>query len=50
MLTFFQIEEMITPPERQILDAIEKTMKKLNLVELEIDDTIFLLQMYLTYE
>lgn len=41
---------MITPPERQILDAIKKTMKKLNLVELEIDDTIFLLQMYLIYE
>ncbi|XP_018579458.1 DNA-directed RNA polymerase III subunit RPC3 [Anoplophora glabripennis] len=44
------IEEMITPPERQILESVEKTMKKLNLVELEIDDTIFLLQMYLTYE
>lgn len=38
---------MITPPEREILERIEKTMKKLNTVELEIDDTIFLLQIYL---
>ncbi|KAJ8922618.1 hypothetical protein NQ315_007650 [Exocentrus adspersus] len=44
------IEEMITPPEREILEKIDRTMKKLTLVELEIDDTIFLLQMYLIYE
>lgn len=40
---------MITPPEREILERIDKTMKKLNLSELEIDETVFLLQMYLTY-
>lgn len=41
---------MITPPEREILEKIEKTMKKLNTSELEIDETIFLLQLYLIYE
>lgn len=45
-----QIEEMITPPEREILQKIDVTMKKLNTVELEIDETIFLLQMYLIYQ
>lgn len=41
---------MITPPEKEILQKIDRTMKKLNAVELEIDDTIFLLQMFLIYE
>lgn len=41
---------MLTPPEREILEKIDNTMKKLNRVELEIDDTIFLLQLYLMYE
>ncbi|KAF2879491.1 hypothetical protein ILUMI_26686 [Ignelater luminosus] len=44
------IEEMITPPEAEALAKIGKMMKKLNVAELEIDDTIFLLQMYLAYE
>lgn len=44
------IEEMLTPPEREILDKIDKTMKKLNILELEIDQTLFLLEMYLMYE
>lgn len=41
---------MITPPEKEILQKIDVTMKKLNMVELEIDDTIFLLQMFLIYD
>lgn len=41
---------MITPPESEILAKIGKIMKKLGLVEMEIDDTIFLLEMYLKYE
>ncbi|XP_008192282.2 DNA-directed RNA polymerase III subunit RPC3 [Tribolium castaneum] len=44
------IEEMITPPEREILQKIDVIMKKLNTVELEVDETIFLLQMYLIYQ
>lgn len=54
MFTLFyvtlQIEEMLTPPEREILDKIDKTMKKLNRVELEVDETMFLLQLYLMYD
>lgn len=41
---------MITPPEKEILQKIELTMKKLNSVEMEVDETIFLLQMYLRYQ
>lgn len=44
-----QIEEMITPPEREILDKIAKTMKKMVTLEFEIDETIFLLQLFLMY-
>lgn len=44
------IEEMLTPPEREILERIDKTMKKLNALELEIDHTLFLLHLYLIYE
>ncbi|KAF5304576.1 hypothetical protein FQA39_LY09627 [Lamprigera yunnana] len=44
------IEEMITPPESEILEKIGKTMKKLSSTELEIDDTMFLLEMYFIYE
>lgn len=40
---------MITPPEKEILGKIGKVMKKLNTVELEVDDTIFFLQMFLVY-
>lgn len=40
---------MITPPEKEILVKIDQKMKKLNIVELELDDTIFLLQMFLLY-
>ncbi|KAK9870251.1 hypothetical protein WA026_006338 [Henosepilachna vigintioctopunctata] len=44
------IEDMITPPEREILGKIDRKMKKLNIEELEVDATIFLLQMYLKYQ
>ncbi|CAH1991271.1 unnamed protein product [Acanthoscelides obtectus] len=44
------IEDMITPPEREILENIDRMMKRLNMAELEIDDTIFLLEMYLVYQ
>ncbi|XP_050299952.1 DNA-directed RNA polymerase III subunit RPC3 [Anthonomus grandis grandis] len=43
------IEEMITPPEKEILSNIDKIMKKLSTIELEIDDTIFLLKTFLLY-
>ncbi|XP_017785236.1 PREDICTED: DNA-directed RNA polymerase III subunit RPC3 [Nicrophorus vespilloides] len=44
------IDEMITPPEKEMLTVIEGTMRKLNTIELEIDETIFLLNTYLAYE
>lgn len=40
---------MITPPEKEMLDKIGKVMKTLNLAELELDDTIFLLQLFCQY-
>lgn len=43
------IEDMITPPEKEMLERIGKVMKKLNTAELEIDDTLHLLQLYLHY-
>ncbi|KAF5308243.1 hypothetical protein FQR65_LT06236 [Abscondita terminalis] len=44
------IEEMITPPENEILNRIGKMMQRMSLTELQIDDTMFLLEMYLMYE
>lgn len=41
---------MITPPENEVLEKIGKMMKQLSTAELEIDNTMFLLQMYLVYE
>ncbi|GLV35240.1 uncharacterized protein CBL_01611 [Carabus blaptoides fortunei] len=43
------IEDMITPPEKEMLEKIGKVMKNLNLAELEIDDTIFLFQLFCAY-
>lgn len=40
---------MITPPEKEMLEKIGKVMKNLNLAELEIDDTIFLFQLFCAY-
>lgn len=40
---------MVTPPEQEVLKKIDKVMKKLNTVELEVDDTIFMLNIYLSY-
>ncbi|XP_037955967.1 DNA-directed RNA polymerase III subunit RPC3-like [Teleopsis dalmanni] len=42
-----EILETLTPPERQILDSVKHHIKTLSKAELELDETIFLLQMYL---
>lgn len=42
-----QILETLTPPEREILDKVKNRIKTLSKAELTLDDTIFLLQMYL---
>ncbi|XP_030745567.1 DNA-directed RNA polymerase III subunit RPC3 [Sitophilus oryzae] len=44
------IEDMITLPEKEILENISRIIKKFNTVELEIDQTIFMLQMFLVYQ
>lgn len=41
---------MLTPPERELLVKIENSLKKINLLEIEIDQTIFFLELYLAYQ
>ncbi|XP_032674570.1 DNA-directed RNA polymerase III subunit RPC3 isoform X2 [Odontomachus brunneus] len=43
------IEEMMTPSEKQQLKKIEKSIKKLSAAELLVDETLFLLHMYQLY-
>lgn len=40
---------MMTPTEKQQLEKVQNTIKKLGITELQIDDTLFLLTMYLCY-
>ncbi|XP_055923215.1 DNA-directed RNA polymerase III subunit RPC3 [Eupeodes corollae] len=42
-----EILETLTPPEREILEKVKARIKTLSNAELALDDTIFLLQMYL---
>ncbi|XP_013097217.2 DNA-directed RNA polymerase III subunit RPC3 [Stomoxys calcitrans] len=42
-----EILETLTPPEREILDKVKNRIKTLSKAELSLDDTIFLLQMYI---
>ncbi|CAD6994354.1 unnamed protein product [Ceratitis capitata] len=42
-----EILETLTPPEREILEKVKTRIKTLSKAELTIDDSIFLLQMYL---
>lgn len=44
-----EIAEMMTPSEKQQLEKVQNTIKKLGVTELQIDDTLFLLSMYLRY-
>ncbi|CAK9804650.1 DNA-directed RNA polymerase III subunit RPC3 [Anthophora plagiata] len=44
-----EIADMMTPSEKQQLEKVQNTIKKLGIVELQIDDTLFLLTMYLRY-
>ncbi|KZC06816.1 PREDICTED: DNA-directed RNA polymerase III subunit RPC3 [Dufourea novaeangliae] len=44
-----EIAEMMTPSEKQQLEKVQSTIKKLGVTELQIDDTLFLLTMYLRY-
>lgn len=44
-----EIAELMTPSEKQQLEKVQNTIKKLGITELQIDDTLFLLSMYLRY-
>ncbi|XP_074651801.1 DNA-directed RNA polymerase III subunit RPC3-like [Tubulanus polymorphus] len=44
-----EIEEMITPAERQQLAKVKHMTQKLEQSELEIDNTLFMLELYLKY-
>ncbi|XP_053975450.1 DNA-directed RNA polymerase III subunit RPC3 [Hylaeus anthracinus] len=44
-----EIAELMTPSEKQQLEKVQNTIKKLGVTELQIDDTLFLLTMYLRY-
>ncbi|XP_033201122.1 RNA polymerase III subunit C [Bombus vancouverensis nearcticus] len=44
-----EIAEMMTPSEKQQLEKVQNRIKKLGITELQIDDTLFLLTMYLRY-
>ncbi|XP_041373879.1 DNA-directed RNA polymerase III subunit RPC3-like isoform X2 [Gigantopelta aegis] len=44
-----EIEQMITPPERVQLEKVKVAVNKLDNCEIQLDDTIFLLETYLAY-
>lgn len=44
-----EIADLMTPSEKQQLEKVQNTIKKLGMTELQIDDTLFLLTMYLRY-
>ncbi|XP_018425582.1 PREDICTED: DNA-directed RNA polymerase III subunit RPC3 [Nanorana parkeri] len=41
-----EIEEMITAPERQQLESLKRNVNKLDASEMQVDDTIFILESY----
>ncbi|KAL0276330.1 UNVERIFIED_CONTAM: hypothetical protein PYX00_003922 [Menopon gallinae] len=45
-----EIEEMITPPEITLLETIHQKVNKLSQAELQIDETLFILQLYLRFQ
>nr|KAG5703652.1 hypothetical protein BaRGS_002526 [Batillaria attramentaria] len=44
-----EIREMITPPERQQLNRVKTVANRLELSELQVDETIFILETYLSF-
>lgn len=46
---FLQIAEMMTPSEKQQLEKVQTSIKKLSAAELLIDETLFLLDVYQRY-
>lgn len=48
-LLYFQIEEMMTPSEKLQLDKVHGQIQKLGMGETVVEQTLFILQMYLRY-
>ncbi|XP_021921270.1 DNA-directed RNA polymerase III subunit RPC3 isoform X2 [Zootermopsis nevadensis] len=45
-----EIEEMLTPPEQALLEKVRIMINRLNEAELQLDETMFILQLYLSYQ
>ncbi|KAK6636612.1 hypothetical protein RUM43_010274 [Polyplax serrata] len=45
-----EIEEMVTPPELALLEKIHLNVNKVSQAELQIDETLFILQLYLNFK
>lgn len=43
------MDEFLSPPERTLLESVENMIKKLRLVELNVDETIFIIQLFSYY-
>lgn len=44
------VDEWLSPPERNLLETVEAVVKKLQLAELQIDETLFLMQLFSYYQ
>jgi DNA-directed RNA polymerase III subunit RPC3 len=47
---YFQIQETLTPPEKEILEGAKTRIKTLGSAEIGLDDTLFLFQLFLYYQ
>ncbi|XP_048481353.1 DNA-directed RNA polymerase III subunit RPC3 [Plutella xylostella] len=45
-----RVEETITPPERQLIQSVEKQLKQLSTAEIELDKALFILHWYFMYK
>jgi DNA-directed RNA polymerase III subunit RPC3 len=41
---------MLTPPEQALLEKVRTMMSRLSEAELQLDETMFILQLYLSYQ
>jgi DNA-directed RNA polymerase III subunit RPC3 len=41
---------MLTPPEQALLEKVRTMINKLSEAELQLDETMFILQLYLSYQ
>jgi DNA-directed RNA polymerase III subunit RPC3 len=41
---------MLTPPEQALLEKVRTMINRLSEAEIQLDDTMFILQLYLSYQ